>query len=327
MHNVLRVTLKASVRDVVATTLMRSGLSEPRQGTLTIATFHRVIPNELREQYAIPGMCVTPDELQWFLQLFARSYQLGSLAQTFARHREGDEAPLMAITFDDAQADNFEHARPVLDQQNVRASFYAPTGHVEASAIWHDRMGFALLKALDEGIDIGEPLSADRVEAIIGAAKKLHPTRREERVAELEERTNSSIPSWARMMTWDELRTLADDGHEVGSHSISHALLPQVSDEQLRAELVESKAVLTEKLEREVTTFCYPNGDHDARVRRVAREAGYVCAVSTTWGTNTRDTDPFALRRCDIHPFHAVDRKGQLSAARMAMRLRGLLRR
>ena len=314
--------LKARIRDVVASTLSRAGLSDPRPGTLTIATFHRVIPDALRRDYAIPGMCVTPDELDWFLELFAARYEVGTLAHTYARFLEAPNRPLLALTFDDAQADNFEHARPVLDARGVRASFYAPTGHVEGAAIWHDRMGFALMKALHEGIDLGEPLSREGVEPMIGAAKRLHPQRREERVRELEQKTRSTVPAWARMMRWDELRTLADEGHEIGSHSVSHALLPQVSDAQLRDELQASKA----KLEAEVgpvDTFCYPNGDHDARVRRFTREAGYRCAVSTTWGTNTPDTDPFALRRCDIHPFHALDANGELSEARMAMRLRG----
>lgn len=318
------VTLKARIRDVVAATLSQTGLSDPRAGTLTIATFHRVIPEALRREYAIPGMCVTPDELGWFLELFQQRYEVGTLADTWRRFREGESTPLLALTFDDAQADNFEHARPVLDARRVRASFYAPTGHVESRAIWHDRMGFALMKALDERIDIGEPLRAERVESIIGAAKRLHPQRREERVAELERKAGSTVPPWARMMTWDELGVLADEGHEIGSHSVSHALLPQVSDAQLREELGDSKRVLEEKL-GPVETFCYPNGDHDARVRRFAREAGYECAVSTTWGVNTLDTDPFALRRCDIHPFHARDANGSLSAARMAMRLRGFI--
>lgn len=320
------MTLKARIRDLAAAVLERTRLSDPRPGTLTIATFHRVVPEEQRRDYAIPGMCVTPDELRWFLELFQGAYEVGTLVETWRRFRTGERRPLLALTFDDAQADNFEHARPVLDQMGVRASFYAPTGHVEGRAIWHDRMGFALLKALHDGLDIGEPLTRDRIEPLIGAAKRMHPRRREEWIVQLMESTGAEIPAWARMMSWTELGTLAAEGHEIGSHSVSHALLPQVSDSQLRDELCDSKAVLEAKLGRAIETFCYPNGDHDARVRRVAREAGYECAVSTTWGVNAPETDPFALRRCDIHPFHALDATGALSAPRVAMRLRGFIR-
>jgi hypothetical protein len=50
-------------------------------------------------------------------------------------------------------------------------------------------------------------------------------------------------------------------------------------------------------LDREVTAFCYPNGDYDGAVRQRVVEAGYSCAVGTLAGLNGADTDRFALRR------------------------------
>ena len=49
-------------------------------------------------------------------------------------------------------------------------------------------------------------------------------------------------PDELATMGWDELRSLADRGIGIQSHGVSHAHLTQVSDDELRAELVDSKA-------------------------------------------------------------------------------------
>ena len=46
--------------------------------------------------------------------------------------------------------------------------------------------------------------------------------------------------------------------------------------------------------------FAYPNGrpdDYSPAVLALVREAGFTCAVTTTFGVNTRSTPPYELRR------------------------------
>src|SRR5215210_7741522 len=82
-------------------------------------------------------------------------------------------------------------------------------------------------------------------------------------------------------MTWDQLREISSQGIEVGSHSLKHDHLTQLSDAELVADLSESRAWLEEELGRPCRFLAYPYGDADARVHRAARAAGYQAAFAS----------------------------------------------
>lgn len=79
-------------------------------------------------------------------------------------------------------------------------------------------------------------------------------------------------------MTWEELRGVADEGWEIGSHAMNHPLLTQIDDERLEHELAGSRARLEAVLARPCETFAYPSGDFDARVAAAVGRAGYAAA-------------------------------------------------
>ena len=81
-------------------------------------------------------------------------------------------------------------------------------------------------------------------------------------------------------MTWADLRTLADEGWEIGSHTRSHPRLTQVDDSTLEDQLVRSKRACEEHLGRACTSLAYPYGDVDARVIEAAPRAGYRAAAA-----------------------------------------------
>jgi peptidoglycan/xylan/chitin deacetylase (PgdA/CDA1 family) len=78
--------------------------------------------------------------------------------------------------------------------------------------------------------------------------------------------------------SWDEIAELADAGWEIGSHTRSHVRLTRLSDHEVRAELVDSKAECEDRLRRPCRSLAYPYGDHDERIVRAARCAGYAAA-------------------------------------------------
>lgn len=114
-------------------------------------------------------------------------------------------------------------------------------------------------------------------------------------------------------MTWDELRDLVRRGAEVGSHTVSHPHLPELSDADIRRELSESKQEIETELGRPCLELAYPYGEHDERVRAAARTAGYERAYALAGPPG----DPFAAPRLDLYRRHTPVR-----AALMATRLR-----
>ena len=71
------------------------------------------------------------------------------------------------------------------------------------------------------------------------------------------------------------LREWVGHGLDVGSHSVTHADLTRVDRDQIRRELVDSKAALEEIIERPVVDFCYPYAHHDPTARDEVKAAGY----------------------------------------------------
>jgi peptidoglycan/xylan/chitin deacetylase (PgdA/CDA1 family) len=309
---------------------------------LTVLTFHRVLPEEMRGAYPLPALAVTPDELSWILEQVRGSYACGSLRTSIDRWRnpEPGALPPLAVTFDDCTVDSHRFARPVLAEHGVLASFFAPAELIESGeTLWHDRMGFAATALAAQVEDGGEEaaegrrwLAARGISSVSSAlprdvvtkSKSVPPAERQAWLDELEAlRGDRHDPEWARLMNWQEMRDLAADGHEVGSHSQTHALLPQLEPGELREEIEGSRSRLVERLGAEVTSFCYPNGDHDSTVVEAVQRGGYEVAVTTRGGTNLPNADPFRLRRFDMRLEYATDAKGEASLPLLLFRISG----
>jgi peptidoglycan/xylan/chitin deacetylase (PgdA/CDA1 family) len=124
-----------------------------------------------------------------------------------------------------------------------------------------------------------------------------------------------------RPMSWDQLGELAEAGWEIGSHTRTHPHLTQVGDDaELRAELVESKATVEERLGRECATLAYPYGDYDERVVAAAGEAGY--AAAGTLPARLHPARPLAWPRVGIYRGDD-ERRFRLKVSRVMRRLRG----
>jgi hypothetical protein len=158
----------------------------------------------------------------------------------------------------------------------------------------------------------------------VGEAKQLGAERREQAIEALERALGGDqVPDWAGLMSWQQIRELGAQGHEIGSHSLTHPLLTDLDAAQLEREVVRSRSQLAEATGCEVASFCYPNGSYDARALEAVRAAGYTCAVTTRWGLN-RGGSEYELQRCDMDYARLQSRRGDFSAQRLWLRLSGL---
>ena len=90
--------------------------------------------------------------------------------------------------------------------------------------------------------------------------------------------------------------SLHDTGHEVGSHTISHPHLPQLSTDELRRELATSRVDLEAAIGVPVTHFASPYGETDARVLDEVRPV-YSSHRGVIEGLNRRGlTDRYDIR-------------------------------
>jgi peptidoglycan/xylan/chitin deacetylase (PgdA/CDA1 family) len=84
-------------------------------------------------------------------------------------------------------------------------------------------------------------------------------------------------------MSWQDLRSLAEAGWEVGSHTVSHPRLTTLGDLDRRQELVQSREQCGRMIGATCRSIAFPYGDCDLRVIEAAREAGYSAVATIPW--------------------------------------------
>ncbi len=104
------------------------------------------------------------------------------------------------------------------------------------------------------------------------------------------------------LMDRDEIRRMVEQGMEFGSHTLTHPRLTELSSDEARREITESKRRIEEITGTEAITFCYPYGALDATIKEHVRAAGYRLGIASDSGPLAMLEDPFELRRIQVFP-------------------------
>jgi peptidoglycan/xylan/chitin deacetylase (PgdA/CDA1 family) len=134
-------------------------------------------------------------------------------------------------------------------------------------------------------------------------------------------------------MDWEQLRALAADGWEIGSHTCSHPRLSRLDEAEIATELRDSRRICEERMGTPCTSIAYPYSDYDDRVVRAAGEAGYRFACTVPRGPES----PLALQWPRVGVYYGEGARrirtrartrqlGPSASARAALRLRRALR-
>jgi peptidoglycan/xylan/chitin deacetylase (PgdA/CDA1 family) len=92
---------------------------------------------------------------------------------------------------------------------------------------------------------------------------------------------------------------MSSGGIEFGSHSVNHKHLHQISPEEVVYEVEESKKQIEDLIQKSCKTFCYPAGFFSETAKAAVKNAGYIAAFSTVYGS-TEQLDLYALNRIEI---------------------------
>lgn len=104
------------------------------------------------------------------------------------------------------------------------------------------------------------------------------------------------------LMNQDELLEMQNYGIEFGGHTSTHPRLAELSIEQVKSEIINSKSNIEKIIGRELLSFAYPYGSLNEEVKRIPQEAGYKFAVATDSGSIVFSNDLFEIRRIGIFP-------------------------
>jgi peptidoglycan/xylan/chitin deacetylase (PgdA/CDA1 family) len=110
-------------------------------------------------------------------------------------------------------------------------------------------------------------------------------------------------PDWVEkqpLLTWEQVRALADQQVEFGAHSRTHPVLTELNSAQAEQEIVGSKHDLESATGKPVQFFCYPFGRFNPAVREIVQRS-FRGACATGAGIVARTANLFALPRVDAH--------------------------
>lgn len=244
-----------------------------------------------------------------------------------------------ALTFDDGYRDNLRVTQGAL--AGVPAVVYLATGHVGGEPIWAYQLTHAIaartchhLDMADLGLghfDLADPIDQQRAYSLLPPRlKQLSQEELEQCIQRIEQQLQpDATPDDCReMLSWHDVRTLAANGISIGGHTRSHLLLSQADEATARDEIHDSHAHIRRELGVAPRHFAYPNGtpeDFGERDARLVREAGFVSAATTVEGVNRFGTDPYRLRRYNVHEARYRGPSGRLSKALFLSDTSGLL--
>ncbi len=229
----------------------------------------------------------------------------------------------VALTFDDGLRNNVEVSYPLLRSLSLPATFFVCPGLVdEARWMWNHEARQRLLRLPPPQLQAlaGEFGLPAHVEACIDWMKSL-PL--EARLA-AERRIREATPRFAATAAehddfdvagWEALRRMDPAIVTIGSHTLTHPILPSLTPEALEREVADSRARLEEALHRRVDQFAYPNGSYNAGVHACVQRH-YALAASVEEG--------YVWPGADLHSLPRLS--APWSGLRLALRLHDYFR-
>ena len=110
----------------------------------------------------------------------------------------------------------------------------------------------------------------------------------------------SGFVGWPNYMTAAQVLEADRSGIEIGSHTVNHPNLTNLSYVSVRSQLVDSKRFLENLLGHQVTSFCYPSGKVNSMVAWQVANVGYDSATTTVFGFRHTLADRYIWTRLRV---------------------------
>lgn len=101
-------------------------------------------------------------------------------------------------------------------------------------------------------------------------------------------------------LTWEQIQELKSRGAEIGSHTMTHGALNEMSASEREYEVGMSKKLLEDHLGVPVDFLAYPYGGCDAAMQDILRQTGYRGACTGVAGLNSAGDNAYFLKRINI---------------------------
>lgn len=236
-----------------------------------VVMLHRIGPNEPNRLSCLAELNVTPEYLQVFVDKHRERYDFISLNEVVERVTSPSKykRPYIAFTFDDGFKDNLIYGLPFFEKNNIPFAVFVTVDFINR----HPAFNYPFI--LERMIANNEVLLVDGIAYDCKTIEQKNTTFGilKGRVLSLpyenfENTFNHLFAKYIKpkyfedlTMTWDEVNQLASSSLcTIGSHTMTHCRLSNLSEEQLLYELSESKHQLEEHIDKSINYISYPYG-------------------------------------------------------------------
>ena len=104
-------------------------------------------------------------------------------------------------------------------------------------------------------------------------------------------------------LDWLQVKEMSENGIQFGAHTHSHPILTEITPSEVEKEIIRSRQLLEEKLEKQPSHFAYPLGQprtFNSAIIEILKRHNFNLACSTIWGTRNNNRNIFALYRVRI---------------------------
>ena len=319
--------IKIKIRDIVSKSLYNTGsiewyLKRKFKHAALILSYHRINTKEfISKNCVMAGMYVSDKTFEAHMIWLKKYFEIVSLNNLITKINKNQKwnYPLCAITFDDGWFDNYKFAYPILRKYNIPATIFVVGNRLNNSIpdCYH-----LLFEIITNSRKIPFNLTGiKQIYKIITTSKKDKVEKARMAVNILRTLTHNDfdivygklidycydrldmkeINEKHKALSWKELNEMQNHDINFGYHSKSHYMLTHVPIDKLSAEIeMPYKEAYNNGIELS-RFFCYPDGQYNDIIIQRLKDKGYKGAVSLKCGLNNYDTNPYVLRRINIH--------------------------
>lgn len=221
-------------------------------------------------------------------------------------------APCVMITFDDGYRDNYTLGYPILRHYEVPATLFVATQMVNTRQLpWWDVIAYLIKNCTKTAIRFNGqqlPMGSKKSEAIttfqLMMKKELYEHTKY-LLSDLSEACEVALPDPQtqdrEILTWEEIREMAQSTIAVGSHTHTHRVLATMNTSSQKEEMILSKLIIEEHIGRPVLSIAYPVGELQyitKETAEIAASSGYLLGFTTHTGVNHwRSIERYTIRR------------------------------
>lgn len=280
-----------------------------------IIMFHRFGPSKLNRR-------TNYDRFEKQLRYITKYYKVKPLSEIIYKIKNGDklEPYTLALTVDDGYDDFYKYAYPLLNKYQLPATVFLVTDYIfDGIWLWFDAIHYLVHSAnsgtydyvLDKNnitLELGNELGREKAWSDLGdICLSLNNDKRNNVIQTLELTLNNTLPDTPAIeyspMSHEQIKSMDANLIEYGSHTRTHPILSHCSDTELKNEIISSKNILEDLLERPILSFCYPNGqpnDFNQKSIDFIQSSGYASAVVAYGRLINKNTDLYRLERFSL---------------------------